>query len=273
MKVSKIKLIQKYLARENLYDDAMDGKRGACTDEAVRQALIKRSADFPEGWPSWPAKRQSIGYLQWVCHDNDIEAGGIDGFWGPQTDSAVDMLMVLNTSGALPPSFVDIVPIVANPQGFPVERESALTDYYGKHCEGRMVKVPCPWTLRLDWDLDKTTNTILIHEKLSDSLTRVLAQVFETYGAQGIRKYGLDRYGGSYNCRKKRGSNTKWSTHSWGCAIDWFPSQNRLKWRCDQASLARHELEPWWEIWEKEGWLSLGRSENRDWMHVQAAKR
>jgi hypothetical protein len=97
--------------------------------------------------------------------------------------------------------------------------------------------------------------------------------VFGLYGDEGIKKHGLDRYGGSFNCRKKRGSSTAWSTHGWGISIDWFPSKNKLKWDSDKASLAHPDLDPWWEAWEKEGWLSLGRSENRDWMHVQAAKR
>ncbi len=88
-----------------------------------------------------------------------------------------------------------------------------------------------------------TTNTISIHEKLSDSLANIPQKAYEIYGTEGIRKHGLDRYGGSFNCRKKRGSLSAWSTHAW------------------------------WEILEQEGWVSLGRTEDQDWMYVQAAKR
>ncbi|MCB1809828.1 MAG: M15 family peptidase, partial [Candidatus Competibacteraceae bacterium] len=66
------------------------------------------------------------------------------------------------------------------------------------------------------------------------------------------------------------GSN--WSAHSWGIALDWDPEHNQLKWMHDQASLASSDYDDWWRFWEEEGWVSLGRSRNFDWMHVQAAK-
>jgi len=64
-----------------------------------------------------------------------------------------------------------------------------------------------------------------------------------------------------------------WSTHAWGIAIDWFPGQNKMHWDSRKASLAHPDLDAWWALWEQEGWLSLGRTEDRDWMHIQAAKR
>ena len=228
---------------------------------------------LPENWLNWSSKRKAVACFQLICHDNEIDAGKIDGLYGPQTETASDRLKILNTTGELTRGFGDIAPIKENPHNFPIEAYESLSNYYGEPCEARLEKVTCPWVLRLDWDLTTTTRTISVHEKLSDSLSKVLYTAYEIYGNKGIRKHGLDRYGGSFNCRKKRGSLYAWSTHAWGISIDWYPSKNKLKWDSDKASLSNPDLDPWWEIWEKEGWLSLGRTENRDWMHVQAAKR
>jgi hypothetical protein len=54
--------------------------------------------------------------------------------------------------------------------------------------------------------------------------------------------------------------------------LDFDPSRNKLKWGRDKANLARPEYDAWWEAWETEGWLSLGRERNFDWMHIQAVK-
>lgn len=272
MKQSEIRVIQKKLSEDKLYLAEIDGKRGAKTDTAINAALAKRVQDLPDGWEEWPATRKAVAFLQLLCKDNDIDSGPIDGFYGPQTENASDILRYFLTTGTRPRAFGDIIPIIANPHNFPLEREEYLNDYYGKPCEMSRVKVPCPWTLRLDWDLKTTTNTIAIHKDLSQSLAGILKKAYDFYGPDGIKKHGLDRYGGSYNCRKKRGSSV-WSTHAWAIAIDWYPSRNLLDWGCDRASLAHPELDDWWEFWEREGWMSLGRSENRDWMHVQAAKR
>ncbi len=35
---------------------------------------------------------------------------------------------------------------------------------------------------------------------------------------------------------------------------------------------AKAEYDAWWELWEKEGWINLGRTRNYDWMHVQATR-
>lgn len=45
---------------------------------------------------------------------------------------------------------------------------------------------------------------------------------------------------------------------------------NRLRWGRGQARLAQRDAVPFWEAWEAEGWFSLGREKNFDWMHVQA---
>jgi hypothetical protein len=107
--------------------------------------------------------------------------------------------------------------------------------------------------------------------KVSESLERILHRVREEYGDEEIRRLRLNLYGGSYNVRRKRGG-TSWSTHAWGIAMDWDPGNNKLKWGRDRATLAKPEYDTWWRIWEDEGWVSLGRESNYDWMHVQAAR-
>jgi hypothetical protein len=274
MKKSETILIQSTLKEKGLYEGKLDGIRGEKTDRAINNFLLNQSSKIDDvKWRKWNAKRKAIASLQLLCIENDIETGVIDGLYGPQTEVASELLRQQNTEKGIQRGFGDIIPIRGNPHDFPFEDKQSLIEYYGLPCQAQMVRVPCPWQLRLDWDLSQTTRKISIHEKVSGSLARILDNVYAHYGDDGIKKYGLDRYGGSYNCRKKRGSRSSWSTHAWGISIDWFPSRNRLKWRSDRASLAHPELDYWWETWEKEGWLNLGRSEDRDWMHVQAAKR
>ncbi len=274
MKKSEIAIIQSALKKKGQYVGKIDGTRGEKTNKAIHAFLLEMSSKIDdEEWMKWSTKRKVVASLQLLCLENNIEAGKIDGLYGPQTGAASDVLIQLKTNGEIQRAFVDIIPIRENPHNFPFESVQSLIEYYGRPCEIPLTKILCPWQLRLDWDLSTTTRHISIHEKLGDSLSRILDKIYAHYGKDGIKEYGLDRYGGSYICRKKRGGTSSWSTHAWGISIDWFPSKNKLKWRSDKASLAHPEMDYWWETWENEGWLSLGRSEDRDWMHVQAAKR
>lgn len=273
MKKSEIKAIQVYFKKMSLYFGLVDGKRGEKTNQSINAYLSSNAAKLATAWPQWSEKRKSIASLQLICHEHGIDAGEIDGFYGPQTEASADRMKLLTITGELPRAFADIIPSRDNPHHFPVESYDDLIEYYGEPCDARLVKVTSPWVLRLDWDLITTTRTISIHEKLSESLSKILEEIYDTYGEEGVKQHGLDRYGGSFNCRKKRGSSSAWSTHAWGISIDWYPSKNKLRWDSDRASLAHTDLDPWWDAWEKEGWLSLGRTENRDWMHVQAAHR
>ena len=47
---------------------------------------------------------------------------------------------------------------------------------------------------------------------------------------------------------------------------------NQLRWGKDKAAFARPEYARWFDLWEEEGALSLGRVRNYDWMHVQFAR-
>lgn len=271
MKVRAVKIIQRELQAQGLYGGAIDGQRGPITDEAVQAALTARSDEIERDTSSWSAKRKAICFLQLMCKDKEIEVGALDGLWGPQTEFAYDALVHLLEEGVLPPLWRDITPLDINPNHWPMQRQAEMEAFYGPHCDVPLVRVEAPWQLKIAWNLSSTTRRISCHEKVADSLGRVLTQVHDHYGDAEIKRLGLDLYGGCYNCRNIRGGSS-WSTHSWGMAIDWDPGHNQYNWGRDRARMAHPDYEDWWRFWEEEGWLSLGRTRNFDWMHIQAAK-
>ena len=276
MHVSAVRLIQADLKRLGHYAGAIDGARGRNTNAAVGKALAARARDLPGDWQGWSDKRKATACLQLCCRDEGIDVGSIDGLWGPQTGFACDTLEEKRRTGTMPPPWRDVRPGNANPHGFPSQSASALSAFYGPNGtpEGRrppLRKVESPWPLKIAWDPRQTRSFIWCHEKVADSLGEVMAKVHEHYGPADIDRLGLDLFGGDYNPRRMRGG-TAWSTHAWGIAIDWDPARNQLKWGRGRASLAAPDYADWWKIWEDQGWVSLGRSRDFDWMHVQAAR-
>jgi len=287
MDTASVKLLQQRLADAGLYAGRVDGRRGPATAAAVAAALAARAGglagelagglagELPGDWPRWPDRRKAVACLQLFCREAGIDAGPIDGWWGSQTDFAVGALRVLAATGAPPPAWRDAEgrPRV-DPNGWPREDEASLSAFFGPNGlpGGRspaMAMVECPWTLKIAWNHRQTTRRIGCNAKVADSLGRVLAQVRDAYGDADIRRLHLDLFGGCYNPRRKRGG-TSWSTHAWAIALDWNPDANKLEWGRDRATFARPEYDEWWRIWESEGWTSLGRERNFDWMHVQA---
>jgi hypothetical protein len=267
-----IRLLQRVLASNGYYDGRIDGLWGDFTEAGILAMNAARSDDLQGDAAQWSMRRRAIACLQLGCRDAGRAVGAIDGLWGPQTDNAVEEFETILDTGAEPVAWRDDVPVATNPHSWPNQSEAALTAFFGDRCdESQLVSVQCPWQLSLDWNLEQRTRTIRCHKRVADSLGEILARLYDHYGEAELRRLGLHRYGGSYNCRAMRGG-TQASTHSWGIAIDWYPSRNKLRWGRDQASLASPDCDAWWRIWEAEGWVSLGRSRNFDWMHVQAAK-
>lgn len=270
MKAAAVRLLQESLVQEGHHLGEVDGKLGKKTYAAVETALSKRSTQLPAAWKDWSNRRRCIAMLQLLCKEKDIAVGKIDGLWGPQTAYGYDMLRYLRQNGALPAPFRDETPLEANPNAWPRQTEAELKHFYGEIGKNQ-TKLALPYPHRLSWDLRETVDAFWCHAKVHDSAQRVLTRVLEHYGLARIKALHLDRFGGCLNVRKMRGG-TKWSMHAWGIAIDYDTEFNRYNWGRDRATLARPEYDAWWRFWEEEGWVSLGRTRNFDWMHVQAAK-
>ncbi len=276
MKTSDIRLVQTRLATLGLYTGPIDGDRTASTDAAILAGLPKLGVALPQDWQAMSEKRRAVAFLQAMAQSEGIEPGPIDGWWGPQTEFATSALAQKLATGTVP-TWRDITPSAANPNGWPVE--SAMVAFYGPHGQPNapfppppLVKVPSPWTFRLAWNLNQTRNFLWAHQKCAASLGRVLSAIHTHYGEASLRDLSLDVFSGDYIARIKKGSASTWSMHSWGVAYDFDDTHNQLTWGADRARFAQPDYIPWWQIWEAEGWVSLGRSRNFDWMHVQAAR-
>jgi hypothetical protein len=148
--------------------------------------------------------------------------------------------------------------------------ESNLIRYYGEPGENQVrIKVPYPHIIA--WDTSKVVKSFLCHEKVHDSLLRVLTNVLDAYGMDDIEQLRLNYWGGCLNVRPMT-SGSRLSLHAWGIALDYDPVRNRFRMDSDEAAFAQPEYDTWWTIWEDEGWVSLGRERDYDWMHVQAAR-
>jgi hypothetical protein len=150
---------------------------------------------------------------------------------------------------------------------FPKESYNSLVDYYGP-IGSNQVYLDLPYQMRLSWDLNNKISRFLCHKKIKDSLRACLEGIYNLYGKDlsVIANKRMDIFGGCLNIRKKRGSTSQWSTHAWGIAIDLDPDNNRLKWGRSRATMPEEVI----DIFINSGWTSLGRREDRDYMHFQA---
>lgn len=297
MNEDKIKVIQKYLADKGLYSAAIDGDAGSGTIKAVEAFLESEDNELDYGWKRWKNDRKLVACIQLICKSQEIETGIIDGYWGQQTSYAYDCYVYWLKNGEMPPLFRDeeepidevaeevteerkvaaepekrqaAPAIIGSAPAWPSAGESSLRRYYGNP-GSNLTNLIVPYPHVLAWDTSTKVTRIKCHEKVHDSLERVLNRVLEHYGEEKIKELRLDLFGGCFNKRKMRGGS-RWSLHSWAIALDYDPSHNQLKWGKDRAAFAQPEYDQWWKIWEDEGWTSLGRKKNYDWMHIQATK-
>ena len=133
-------------------------------------------------------------------------------------------------------------------------------------CENMLVNVPVPANYPLKYD-GKPVKSIRIHKLVADRLAAALQDIINHYG-EDIEKVapGACVYDGSYNFRKTTGTSS-YSIHSWGLALDFDASNNTMKMAAPKARLSQPIYEPFWNILEYHGFMSLGRRGNNDWQH------
>lgn len=148
--------------------------------------------------------------------------------------------------------------------------QSGVPAFYGAVGTSQ-TKIDLPFDMFLAWDKGTRVRKMTLHSMVAESATRVFQNIASIYGPNDRKALGLDIFGGSLNVRKMRGGSS-WSMHSWGIAIDFDPERNGLNTRAPAARLSHADAVPFWQAWEAEGWLSLGRARGYDWMHIQAAR-
>lgn len=264
--------IQEALAAAGFYKAKIDGLAGPLTRKAIDAALEARGGAITPRWRVWHARRRQIAYAQLLCQDLKIEVGAIDGLKGPQTTHAFEVFQHHQRTGRMPEPWRDHVPDDDDPLPVPNAwpRQRDMLRFYGGVGKNQ-TRIALPYPMRIAWNTRQVINRFSCHEKVHDSIHRILTKVRDHYGEAEIKRLRLDLFGGCLNVRKMRGGS-RWSMHAWGIAVDIDPARNALSWGRDRATLAKPEYETWWRCWEEEGWLSLGRARNFDWMHVQAAR-
>lgn len=214
-----------------------------------------------------------------------IYKGKVDGIKGPLTDAAIRAFQRLNSlapdgivgpktqAELFPPALAQRLdpPLASAPALRPIwPHQSECVSFYGGVGQHQTL-LTLPFPMRIAWDKDKYIQKFSVHELVHDSALRCFERIAHEYDDAKRADCGIDLFGGCLNVRPMRGGSA-YSMHSWGIAIDFDPERNQLKWTRERARLARPDCELFWRIWEDEGWCSLGRSKNFDWMHVQAAR-
>lgn len=265
------KTIQQILAHYNFYSGAIDGILGKNSNASIDRVLFTNRRMLPNNYSSWNSSRKAIAAIQSLLKSDNLYSGNIDGFYGHLTDYAIDNWEYIHANGSLPapwrPDDEPELNLKNTNWGSQRDMEKRYGPAGGSQCSSGIVRLPFP--LKLAWDLNTTINSFKCHEAVADSASRAYSRVASEYSPAQIEQIGLNIWGGCYNYRNKRGGSSL-STHAYGLAIDTDPIRNQLRWKKDRARLAKPDAEAWFKIWKEEGWTSLGKVKDFDWMHIQA---
>lgn len=259
--------LQRALQSHGHYHGRIDGIIGPQSRAAIDQ-FLNRHGIANRG--NWSNSRNIIAAKQLVCKLLDIEVGAIDGLMGPQTRYAFEVFAGkdVSTEEARQPRPDDNLPAQSN--RWPRQTTAEMTAFYGRPGENHTM-IDLPFTMKIAWNKRQKINRFTINSRCAESALRCFERIAATYDARQRADLGIDLFGGCYNNRNMRGGS-QLSTHAFAAAIDFSPEENQLRWGADRARLAQRDAIPFWEIWESEGWVSLGRARNFDWQHIQACR-
>jgi peptidoglycan hydrolase-like protein with peptidoglycan-binding domain len=251
--------LQVALKARGFYSGVIDGAFGQVSQAAANAALKAEGVKADQ----WLLSRRRIAWEQWAMKSARIDVGVIDGLMGPATRFAYERFQDHQRDTTPAPEAV-----AHQRRIWP--RQADMPSFYGKPGTGH-VRLELPYPMRLAWDKAQVIKSINIHGKCAASAGVVFARALDHYGYERLRALGLDLFGGCYANRPMRGG-TALSTHAFACALDINPEANQLRWGRDRAAMASGDCRAFVDAFEAEGWVSLGRERNFDFMHFQAAR-
>lgn len=257
------KTIQRFLREGGYYDGAIDGALGPKTFWGMTVCLCEKLNDSRIS-QQWNDDRLYIGIQQLMFVIVGIgTVGPIDGYKGPKFERAFEAWQDLQRHD---PQWTDDALL---PKHWPLQAD--VEKVFGAPGSD-LIWVKLPYPMRLAWNLEQVVTKVELHRLVAASAVSVLEELRKYYTARDWETLGLNLHGGTFNVRPMKGNSTKLSMHSYGIAWDWDPDHNSYRMTRQQARLAKPEYDAFWACWEKEGWISLGRARDFDWMHVQAAR-
>lgn len=245
--------VQRFLAGRGAYRGTVDGDYGPASKAAARTVI---SGVAPSYDKSWSDERVRLAVEQLMMTELNIDVGAIDGVEGAMTQYGWEQWQnrIRRRSGRA----------MSAECTFCHQRDAP--SFYGAPGTNQ-IRITPPYQIFYG---DAPVRSLLINKRCAQSALNAMGAVLAHYGSKGIRQLGLDRFGGCYANRAMRGG-TKLSMHAFACAIDWDPERNPLRADHRWAQFAKPEYRAFLDAWEAEGWTSLGRAKDFDWMHVQAA--
>ena len=134
-----------------------------------------------------------------------------------------------------------------------------------------LTTIQLPFPMRLAWDKKTSVTKMRVHKKAAQDFINVFNELLQVYGLAKIQELGIDLFGGCFAFRAMRGGSD-YSRHSWGIAIDLDPERNQLKTPYLKSNFSKQEYKKLHEIFEKHGFINLGKQKGYDAMHFEKAE-